>query len=123
MKSLTDLAVSCVLLERIRQNHKWGDQSHLPLPTWFLILSEEVGELSEAILETELEGAHPERGGLENIREEAIQVAAVATALVETLIKREGEKNGNQEDESLHLFQQERAGVCVFPVREDEDQL
>lgn len=72
--------------ERKRQIQLWGDQSHLSLPVYYLILSEEKGELAEAILETVLEGKHPERGGREKILKEAIQVAAVAKALVESIL-------------------------------------
>lgn len=68
-----------VVSEREKQNQKWGPQDH-PLPVWLTILMEEVGELSECVL-------HKQFGGpaASNLRKEAIQVAAVAVALVEAL--------------------------------------
>ena len=40
-----------VIAERARQDAKWGEQNHHPL-AWLGILTEEVGELAEAILES-----------------------------------------------------------------------
>lgn len=59
--------------ERHNQEIKWGEQNHQPLK-WLAILGEEVGETNKAILEDDLE----------NYREELIQVAAVAVAMVES---------------------------------------
>jgi hypothetical protein len=39
-----------VLQERLRQEAKWGAQSHAP-ERWLAILTEEVGEVARAILE------------------------------------------------------------------------
>ena len=65
--------------ERIRQDKKWGEQNHHPIE-WCAILGEEVGEVQKAALETHFKykGDNPE-----NYREELIQVAAVAVAMVE----------------------------------------
>jgi NTP pyrophosphatase (non-canonical NTP hydrolase) len=68
-----------VLDERKRQDEKWGEQNHNPF-IYLTILMEEVGETAKAILETRYGG--PEAG---RIREEAVQVAAVAIAIVECL--------------------------------------
>lgn len=65
-------AISSVLQERIRQDETWGEQNHSPTE-WLPILMEEVGEFSKAILENS------------NIREEAVQVAAVALSIVESI--------------------------------------
>jgi NTP pyrophosphatase (non-canonical NTP hydrolase) len=74
--------VSCdVQDERDRQDDKWGEQNHDPI-TWCAILTEEVGELAQAALQTRFGGAH---GGLDLVRKEAVQVAAVAQAIVECL--------------------------------------
>lgn len=68
-----------VAKERERQNTKWGVQRHNPL-TWLAILGEEVGEVNKAVLENIFS-----RKGLEEYRQELIQVAAVAVAAVESL--------------------------------------
>jgi len=71
--------------ERKRQNEKWGEQNHDPF-AWSAILSEEVGEFSQAVLKARFEyGAHLEPSILEQARQEAIQVAAVAIQIVECL--------------------------------------
>lgn len=68
-----------VLNELNRQDELFGCQDNVHPFEWMSILSEEVGELAEAINETFSEHIrHIERGGLHNIRNEAIQVAAVA---------------------------------------------
>ena len=79
--------------KRSIQMELWGDQSHHSLTVWATILGEELGGLCEACLETELEGRHPERGGLNNVRKEAVHVASVAIALVQaTFIKERGQE-------------------------------
>ena len=84
-------AMFSVLRERDRQNKKWGDQSGNHPFEWISILGEEFGELCEAVNETYLQnGDKPERGGLEKIRKEAVQVAAVAVAFIEAIDKGQG---------------------------------
>jgi len=63
--------------ERQHQDDKWGVQAHPINPMWSAILSEEVGEASQALL-----GAiyHPNSLTRSHLFEELIQVAAVATA-------------------------------------------
>lgn len=74
--------------ERNRQDEKWGDQSGNHPFEWMSILGEEFGELCEAVNETCFKnGIHPERGGKERILKESIQVAAVALALAEAVLK------------------------------------
>ena len=60
--------------ERERQDERWGIQNH-SAAYWLIILGEEVGEVCEAILESDVEGQ----------RKELIQCAAVAVAAVESL--------------------------------------
>lgn len=79
-------AVDDVLLERQRQDAKWGLQNHAP-EKWLAILGEEFGELFEAIVETIFDNGPTakDRGGLGNIRREAVHVAAVAVAMIECI--------------------------------------
>lgn len=96
-------AVVDVLDERHRQDLKWGEQNHDDAighvgpsggedleyiarhsmtehgPTWAAILLEEVGE---ALQET------GDRGSLQGLRAELVQVAAVAVAWIEALDRR-----------------------------------
>ena len=72
-----------VLAERARQDAKWGIQNHHPRD-YFLILTEEVGELAQAIADG-LVFATPTEEAVEHVREEAVHVAAVALAMVEAI--------------------------------------
>ena len=72
-----------VLNERHRQDGKWGEQNH-DLPLWTGILGEEYGELCEAINETVFDNG-TNKGGYENMKKEAIHVAAVAIGFLECL--------------------------------------
>lgn len=63
--------------ERERQEIKWGRQNH-DGPLYLTILTEEVGEVAHAILESRFGSDKPEE-----IRKELIQVAAVAIAMIE----------------------------------------
>lgn len=74
-------ALASVLEERIRQDERWGEQNHNPY-IYLAILVEEVGEMAQAALQTQYGGKH---GGLDHLREEAVQTAAVALAIVECL--------------------------------------
>ena len=64
--------------ERQRQIDKWGDNSS-PDDPWIAILGEEFGEVCQAFLDV--------RHGLptDNLKEELIQVAAVAVKWLEIL--------------------------------------
>ncbi len=78
MKHLSTKAIGSVIAEMIRQDEKWGaDRDQHPF-TWQVILSEEVGEFSQAIL-------HDEFGGHKSgtAREEMVQIAAVALQIIE----------------------------------------
>lgn len=66
-------------MERLKQNDKFGDQKH-DIYKWLAILGEEVGEVNKAALHTEYGG--PEAG---NVREELVQVAAVAVKMIENI--------------------------------------
>lgn len=66
--------------ERDRQEATWGPQLH-SWPVWAAILGEESGEVAEACLQAHWQHA----GGLEHLREELVQVAAVAVQMLEKL--------------------------------------
>lgn len=68
-----------VVHERDRQDNKFGEQNHDPF-TYITVLMEEVGEFSQAALHTRFGGPAAEK-----LREEAVQVAAVALAIVECI--------------------------------------
>lgn len=88
MDAVMQRAVELVVAERCRQTDKWGDESGNHPFEWMSILGEEFGELCEAVNETCFRSAHikPERGGLSAILREAVQVAAVATAIAEAAL-------------------------------------
>ena len=73
-----------IIAERIQQDKKWGQQDHLPIE-WLGILSEEVGELAQAIVNRHFSKSADD--GLQ-IQLELIQVAAVARSIWEC-----GERN------------------------------
>ena len=83
--------IDAILAERERQDKKWGEQNHVP-PIWLGILGEEFGELCQAVNETGFNYG-TELGGYENMKREAIQVAAVAIGFLECL-ERNREKWG-----------------------------
>jgi NTP pyrophosphatase (non-canonical NTP hydrolase) len=87
--------LDAVIEERIRQDAKWGEQNHEPLK-WLSILMEEVGELALAVNETIFDNGTDARakGGLINIRREAVQCSAVALALVECIDRNAPKQNG-----------------------------
>jgi NTP pyrophosphatase (non-canonical NTP hydrolase) len=75
----TEISIASeVLDERERQDRKWGEQNHDPL-VWLSILGEEFGEVSKAVLEANAPA----------YREELIQVAAVAMAMVQAFDRNE----------------------------------
>lgn len=75
----THAVLAEILKERGRQDDKWGEQNHDPF-LWMAILAEEVGELAQAVLQAKFGGKT-----LADARKEAIQVAAVAVAIIECL--------------------------------------
>lgn len=73
-----------VFEERKRQNNKWGSQRNLSDLTWLAILTEEVGESAQEVL-TRIPGNEEAGKGHGDLREELVQVAAVAIAWIEAL--------------------------------------
>lgn len=88
----TSKALSAICDERERQLDKWGTQDLDPL-TWLPILGEEYGELCEAALALAAPELHNPTGEYDlpvqhlraRYRKELVQVAAVATAMIESL--------------------------------------
>jgi len=94
--------------EREKQQQKWGEQNHNPVE-WIAILTEEVGEASKEALDHHFcnpvklidhKGSEPRKmvseatesdqlQRLKDYRAELIQVAAVATQMVESLDRNE----------------------------------
>ncbi|HKZ40534.1 MAG TPA: hypothetical protein VJ044_06195 [Candidatus Hodarchaeales archaeon] len=68
-----------ILRERMLQDTKWGEQNHDPV-MWSAILTEEVGEMCEAATKYRFD-----QGNVNQFREEVVQVAAVAVAILECL--------------------------------------
>ena len=78
--ALQQLVLNDILNERTRQDEKWGaDRTQHPA-IWHTILSEEVGEVAQEVLDTTFEDA-----ATDNLYEELIQVAAVAVAWAEAV--------------------------------------
>ena len=77
-------SVHCdILTERQRQNKKWGWQRHSH-GDWLMILAEEVGEVAEAMQKAKGWGKDTDA---DNLYEELIHVAAVASAIAEQVLE------------------------------------
>ncbi len=92
-----------VLRERYRQDSKWGQQDHT-FAVWLMILSEEFGEVAKeaneyhfAKVKTVQDIVNKTLRG-RNYREELIQVAAVAVAMVESYDRNEGTVREGEQD-------------------------
>jgi hypothetical protein len=82
LKSTED-SMQLVLEERERQQGLWGEQNH-PLDKWGLILGEEFGEVSKAILDFDTQSDSDHWNELlDNVVEECVHTAAVAIQIVE----------------------------------------
>lgn len=67
-----------------RQDDKWGENRNLPNGLWLGVLTEEVGEVSRALLEQEGVFAF-DNATAQEVEDELIQVAAVALQWVKCL--------------------------------------
>lgn len=72
-----------VMAERFSQNKKWGLQRH-PHGEWLMILTEEVGEVAQAMQSEKGWGKDSDSS---NLYEELIHVAAVAQAIAEHVME------------------------------------
>ena len=79
-----EVALRDVLAERERQDAKWGEQNH-DFGTFLAILQEEVGEASRDWLKSRTPSDRDvsREEHLVRLREELVQVAAVALQMVE----------------------------------------
>lgn len=85
---ITDLTLQAIRAEGFSQDRKWGEQNHDPA-VWIAILTEEVGELAQAVLADRFNPADHDSHH-DSMEIEAIQVAAVAAQFVEFLSRRGG---------------------------------
>lgn len=76
-------AIESILEERERQKSLWGRQVH-DLPTWMTILTEEVGEVAQEVLNVKFK-----KHSIDCLRKELVQVAAVAVQILEQIDERE----------------------------------
>ena len=82
-----DSIIKEIINEREKQDTKWGEQNHQPIE-WVSILTEEVGEVAKAALESHFK--HKEKDhSYKEYRKELVQVAAVALAMIESLDRNE----------------------------------
>ena len=82
MVSSTTAVLLQVADERKRQEDKWGQQNHDPF-TYLAILGEEFGEACQVAVQATME---PDKNTTwDDYRDELIQIAAVAVAMVECL--------------------------------------
>jgi NTP pyrophosphatase (non-canonical NTP hydrolase) len=87
---ISELTLTTIRAEGIRQDAKWGQQNHAP-EVWLAILTEEVGELAQAMLADRFDTGRAEKlhdSHHDSMEIEAIQVAAVAAQFVEFLARR-----------------------------------
>ena len=75
----SEILFNIILLESENQIRKWGIQDHTPAE-WLMFLTEEHGELAEAIAEWQFRDGNPV-----NVIKEAIQVATLALKIAEMI--------------------------------------
>lgn len=79
MVPVRDTIIQLISIERERQIERWGRQIH-PAGFWLLILIEELGEVSEAML----------IGNRTSGAEELVHAAAVLVAWLENILETDG---------------------------------
>lgn len=80
------LVLRDVVAERLQQEQKWGLQNHRQM-VWLGILAEEFGEAAKEINEFHFRPGvdQTEQYARSRVREELVQTAAVAVAMIESL--------------------------------------
>lgn len=84
-------AYDSIVYERERQEAKWGQQNHHPV-YWLGILTEELGEVARLAIEGDPFHYRGQRTHAEStamLREELVQLAAVAVAAIEHIDRRD----------------------------------
>jgi len=87
LKQLKINVLTDVNVERFRQDQKWGIQRH-DYGTWLAILTEEVGEVAQA-MQAQLGLVSSKATDAQNLYNELIHVAAVAVAIAEQIAEEE----------------------------------
>lgn len=81
----TQIILTQILDERRRQDDKRGEQN-IANSEWLAVIAEEIGKVAEAVLQHRFSpNEQVQANGLEDLRCELIQAAAVAVAWVECL--------------------------------------
>ena len=82
-----------IMMERIKQDVKWGENRDLKPERWLAILVEEVGEAADCINELYPcgEPKYSNEAIMDNLEYEIIQVAATCVAWLENLLRNEAE--------------------------------
>lgn len=83
MTDILENVIDDIKMERSLQDEKWGVQFH-NIGWWMTILGEEFGETCEAALDFHFNEDDKEQNRA-HLREELIQVAAVAVAVCEAI--------------------------------------
>jgi hypothetical protein len=80
LETFTTFIQPLIFWENHRQHRKWGVQNHDPA-TWMMILSEEHGELAQALLQYQYED-----GDIDKVIKEAVQTATLAAKIAEMFL-------------------------------------
>lgn len=84
--SYAGMAIYDILHMVEKQKEQWGDEKHLSPHQWLGLITEEIGEMTEAVNETYLPNRTKEHlGGIEHIQEEAIQAMALMVRFLESI--------------------------------------
>ena len=85
-------ALQLIIMERIKQDVKWGEQNHNDFE-WLSILTEEFGEAGKAVCE-QLSTNYSKLVLRENLEIELVQIAAVCINWIQCIRRREGIEKG-----------------------------
>lgn len=93
----TPFALELLFKERKRQYAKWGEQDQ-DLATWITILTEELGEAAEAVLDVKFKQSTPLQDRIAHLETELSHVGAVAVSILEYIWRhQEREEDAGQE--------------------------